>query len=295
MTARRAGYVAVVGRPNVGKSTLVNRLVGQKVSITTPRAQTTRHRILGVAVHGDAQIVLVDTPGIHGGGKRALNRAMNRTATQSLGDADLVLFVTEADRFDERDARVLDAIRQARRPAIAVLNKVDRVRPKQRLLEAIAGMQSRHPFADIVPLSARRGDNTERLADLIVPHLPQSPWLFDADAVTDRPLRFMVAEIVREKLTLRLNQELPYGLTVTVDSYDETPEPVAIAATVHVDSPSHKPIVIGRGGTMLKAVGSAARRDIEALIGRRVHLELWVRVRENWSDSDAELGKLGFD
>ena len=294
----RCGFAAVVGRPNVGKSTLINRLVGQKISITTPRPQTTRHRILGIRTDRASQIVFVDTPGIHSAGGRALNRAMNRTARHSLGECDVALWLTEAGRFGAEDAAVLKLLALADKPVFALLNKIDRIKPKEKLLQLLAEMGQRGEFAEMVPISARDGSNVDRLLECLPNYLPESPPLYGEDAVTDRPERFLVSEIIREKLTMRLNKEIPYGLTVTIDSYDEPPEPgrpVVIAAAIIVDRATQKPITIGKGGDVLKAVGTAARSDIERMLGRPVHLDLWVRVRANWSDSDIELAKLGFD
>ncbi len=294
-TSSKSGYVAVVGRPNVGKSTLVNRLVGQKISITTPRPQTTRHRILGIVTHGNCQIVLLDTPGVHRAGKRALNRVLNRTALHSLAEADLVLWLTEAGRFNDDDQALLDALKREDLPIYAVLNKCDTIQPRERLLKHLARMNERGEFAEIIPLSALKDDSLDRLLDLMAAHLPESEFHFPEDQVTDRSVRFLAAEIIREKLTLRLNNELPYGLTVTVEQFDEEAQPMRIAANILVEKASHKPIVIGKNGALLKQVGSSARRDIEKLVDRQIHLDLWVRVRENWADSEAELSRLGFE
>ncbi len=294
-SVHRCGFVAVVGRPNVGKSTLINALVGSKVSIVTAKPQTTRHRILGVHTAEDAQIVFVDTPGLHRGAGRAMNRIMNRTAESALADADLVLFVVEADRWTDEDADVLARIRAGSTPAIALLNKVDRVHPKEALLEALAAMADRHAFAEIIPISAEGSDNLDRLLAAIPAFLPESPPLFPAEMTTDRSRAFRVAEVVREKLTLNLHQELPYGLAVQVERFEEHDGRLQIDAIIWVERDSQKGIVIGKGGARLKAIGRAARLELKEQLGVPVHLELWVKVKENWADSERELRALGID
>jgi GTP-binding protein Era len=291
----RAGFAALVGRPNVGKSTLLNALCGEKLSIVTPRPQTTRHRVLGVVNRAGAQIAFVDTPGLHRGQQRALNRAMNRTAAAALADADLVVFVVEALRWTDEDAAALERIRRSGRPVVAVVNKVDRARPRDRLLPFIAELAGRADFLEIVPVSALRADNLERLLDVIARHLPESPQLFPAEIVTDRDLRFRIAEIIREKLTLELNQEVPYGIAVEVESLTREEGQVVVAAVIWVDREGQKPIVIGAGGARLKRVGSAARRELNALTGDRFHLTLWVKVREDWADNAQALRALGLE
>lgn len=291
----RCGYAAIVGRPNVGKSTLQNALIGEKLSIVTPRPQTTRHRILGIDNRDDAQIVYVDTPGLHRDGKRALNRAMNRAAAGSLPDADLVLFVVEAMRFEPEDEDVLARAQASGRPIIAVINKIDRVRPRDRLLPYVASLAERADFAEVIPVSAQRGENLERLRELVRGRLPVGLPLFEQDRVSDRGEGFRYAEVIREKLMIHLRDELPYGLTVEVERIEDDGDLRRVAAVVWVERDGQKAIVIGRGGKQLKTCGSQARRDLERLAGRKVHLELWVRVRENWADSDKELRRLGHD
>ncbi len=291
----RCGFVAVVGRPNVGKSTLINAVLGSKISIVSPKPQTTRHRILAVQSTDAYQLVFIDTPGLHRKADRAMNRMMNRTAAAALADADVILFVCEADRWKPEDQDVLERIKAARAPAIAVMNKVDRVHPKSALLEKIAAMSTRHDFAEIVPISARRKDNVDRLLAVLPDYVPESPPLYPDDIVTDRGEWFRVAELIREKLTLLLRDELPYGLTVQVERLDRKDDRVLIHAVIWVERDSQKRIVIGKGGSMLKEVGSAARVDIARQLGERVHLELWVKVKDNWADSDRDLKSLGFD
>ncbi len=291
----RCGFVAVVGRPNVGKSTLINALVGHKVSIVTAKPQTTRHRILAVHTSDDAQILFVDTPGLHRGGGKAMNRLMNRTAAAALADADLILFVCEAGRWKDEDADVLARIRESGRPAFALLNKVDTVHPKEAVLEALAEMSARHEFVELIPVSAKKGDNLQVLLASIPAWLPESPPLFPEEMRTDRGKEFHAAEIVREKLTLQLHQELPYGLTVQIERYEETDDQVDIHAIIWVERDSQKGIVVGKQGAKLKQVGRAARLELNSLLDRRVHLELWVKVKQNWADSEQDLRSLGFD
>jgi GTP-binding protein Era len=301
VSTHRAGFAALVGRPNVGKSTLLNALIGRKLSIVTPRPQTTRHRILGVLNRPDAQIAFVDTPGLHQGGARALNRAMNRTASSALADADVAIFVVESLKWTAEDDLALSRVRDCGRPAIAVVTKIDRVRPKERLLPFLEQLAARFTFRAIVPVSAPAGDNLDALCDAVVAELPESPPLFGPDDVTDRDVRFRIAEIVREKLTTEVNQEVPYGIAVEVESLSEgesegeRPGQLEISTVIWVDREGQKPIVIGAGGERLKRVGRAARREINALLGRRVHLVLWVKVRENWADNAQALRALGME
>ena len=296
MSEMRCGFAAVVGRPNVGKSTLINSIVGSKISIVTAKPQTTRHRILAIHNLPDAQIVFVDTPGLHErGGKKAMNRLMNRTAANALRDADVVLFVLEAGRWTGEDAAVLAQISDCRAPVIAVLNKSDLLRPKERLLEAIAATAGRHAFDEIVPVSARRHDNLETLLRLIPGYLPESKPLFPAEMRTDRGVEFQAAEVIREKLMLALHKEIPYGLTVQIERYDAADDRVTIHAIIWVERESQKGIVVGKDGSVLKRVGRAARLELRDALGRPVHVELWVKVKANWADSELDLLRLGFD
>ncbi len=293
--AHRCGYVAVVGRPNVGKSTLVNALVGTKVSIVTRRAQTTRHRITGVAGSPRAQLLFLDTPGLHSGRGRALNRAMNRAAVSALADADVVAVVVEAGRWAEGDDRVLEAVRGAGRPAILVVNKVDRVRPRERLLPYIQSVAGKADFSEIVPVSARTGSNLDRLREVLEASMPEGPPLFPAGQVSDRDEAFHVAETIREKLMRRLHEELPYGLTVEVNRLERDAEGrITVDAVVWVERERHKAIVIGARGEMLKNVGRSARLELKERFGAPVHLTLWVKVREGWADSEADLKRFGY-
>ena len=291
----RAGFVAVVGRPNVGKSTLVNALVGSKVSIVTAKPQTTRHRILGVATAASSQAIFVDTPGLHRAGHKAMNKLMNRTALAALADADVVLFVSEACRWTEEDADVLERLRERGKPVIAVLNKIDKVHPRDSLLEALAELASQLDFAELVPVSATRGTNVERLRNVLPAYLPESPPLFPVDMLSDRSPAFRAAEIIREKLMQALHQELPYGISVQVERYEEAGAGLDIDAVIWVERESQKGIVVGKGGRQLKQVGRDARLELREATGVPVHLTLWVRVRDNWADSEADLAALGFD
>ena len=284
-----------MGRPNVGKSTLINALVGHKVSIVTAKPQTTRHRILAVHTSDDFQTVFVDTPGLHRDAGRAMNRLMNRTAASALADADLALFVVEATRWAEEDADVLARIQSSGTPCFALLNKIDKVHPKDRLLKEIQAMSGRHEFREIVPISARKKDNVSTLFELIPEYLPESPPLFPAELHTDRSPAFHAAEVVREKLTVHLREELPYGVTVQIEQYEQTDRGVDIHAMIWVERDSQKGIVVGKGGSMLKTVGQEARVELARALGKPVHLELWVKVKENWANSEQDLMSLGYE
>jgi len=291
----RSGFAALVGRPNVGKSTLLNALIGAKLSIVTPRPQTTRHRILGVLTLPQAQIAFVDTPGLHVKAGRALNKAMNRTATAALEDADLAVLVVEALRWTSEDELALARIVGAARPVLAAVNKIDRVRPRERLLPYLAELAARHAFLAIVPVSALRADNVADLRDTIAAHLPRGPVLFPQGELTDRSVSFRIAETIREKLTLELNQEVPYGIAVEVERLTEEDGVLTVDAAIWVDREGQKPIVIGARGERLKRVGRAARLALNEMLGRRLHLNLWVKVRENWADNARALRELGVE
>jgi len=291
----RCGFAAIVGRPNVGKSTLLNALLGQKISIVSPKPQTTRHRILGILTRPEAQVIFVDTPGLHAGARRAMNRHMNRAALASLQDADVNVFVVEALRWTEEDQRVLDELVKQNRPIILVLNKADKVFPKERLLPFIEELNRRASFAEVVPLSALKRSNIEQLPATIARYLPQSPPHFPEDQLTDRSQEFQAAEIVREKLTLRLRQELPYGITVVIEQFKEEEGRLLINAVIWVERSGQKAIVIGNAGEQLKEVGRAARIEMNERFKRPVHLELWVKVKENWSDNETALRQLGYE
>ena len=294
--AFHSGFAALVGRPNVGKSTLLNALVGEKLSIVTPRPQTTRHRILGICHLPHAQIAFVDTPGLQQQrAARALNRAMNRTAGAALAEADLCVFVVAALEWTRGDEMVLERIAKSGLPAVAAVNKIDRISPRARLLPYIAELAKRLEFRGIVPVSARKADQIDALRNLIAQHLPVAPAMFAANMLTDRDLSFRIAELIRERLTLELNQEVPYGIAVEVENLAEEQGQLRVDASIWVDRAGQKPIVIGAGGERLKRVGRAVRLQLNDMLGRRVHLELWVKVREDWADDARSLRELGVE
>jgi GTP-binding protein Era len=303
--------VANVGRPNVGKSTLLNALVGQKISITSRKAQTTRHRITGIRVVGATQFVFVDTPGFQVKHGTALHRSLNRTVLASLSDVDVVLFVVEAGRFALDDAKVL-ALLPAGKPVLLVANKLDAVKRRNDMLPWLKSMQQRHDFAEFVPLSARREADMQRLLEIVAPYLPEAPWLHEADALTDRSDRFLASEMIREKLFRLTGDELPYSATVVIDSFEEVDaaeagapaSPAAaraqrrlcrIAASIIVERDAHKGMVIGAGGERLKRIGSESRQELERLWDAKVFLELWVKVRSGWADDEAHLRSFGYE
>ena len=291
----RCGLVAVIGRPNVGKSTFINAVMGRKISIVTAKPQTTRHRILAVLTEAKQQIILVDTPGLHRKSAKAMNRLMNRTAANALADADLILFVSDATHWTSEDDDVVKRLKSCKAPVIALLNKIDKVHPREKLLDGIALMSARLDFAEIVPISALKDDNLDHVMTMIPAFLPESPPLFPEDMQTDRSDEFHVAEIIREKLTLMLHQEMPYGLTVQVERMVKEERGIAINAVIWVERDSQKGIAVGKDGSVLKKVGRSARLEIVELLGQRVHLELWVKVKSNWADNATDLMNLGYE
>lgn len=291
---QRCGLVAIVGRPNVGKSTLLNALVGQKISITSNKAQTTRHRITGIRTLGEAQFVFVDTPGFQMKHSAALNRTLNRTVLSSLGDVDVVLFVVEAGRFGMPDAKVLALLPEGK-PALLVANKLDTLARRQDVLPWLKQMQERHAFAEFVPMSATREADVERLLGIVQPYLPQQPWFYEEDALTDRSERFLASELIREKLFRLTGDELPYNCTVVIDKFEEEGNLRRIAASIVVERDAHKGMVIGDGGERLKRIGSEARQELEHLWQAKVFLELWVKVRSGWADDEAHLRSYGYE
>ena len=290
----RFGNVAIVGRPNVGKSTLVNRLVGQKVSITAPKPQTTRHRITGIITEPRGQIVLIDTPGLHEGGKDALNRQLNRTARSALEGVDLILFMVQAGQFGAEDETVLRLLEHVEAPVALVVNKVDLVNDKTELLPFLAQMGEKRDFAEIYPMSARRRRGLDGLVDLMFTYLPEGPIGYDEDQVTTAPVRFMAAEIIREKLARSLHDELPYQTTVMIERFEESDRLVTIGAVIYVARAGQKGIVIGNRGSRLKIVGQQAREAIEQLLEKRVMLDLWVKVADDWADDERSVASLGY-
>ncbi|BDZ72859.1 GTPase Era [Methylophaga marina] len=295
-TPFRSGYVAIIGRPNVGKSTLINRILGQKLCITSRRPQTTRHRILGIKTTDQGQFIYVDTPGMHSDGKKAMNRYMNRAAAASIDDVDVVLFVVEGLKWTEDDQRVLKRIQQdARSPVILVLNKADKLSDKSDLLPQIQSLAPQYDFAAVVPISARKGMNTDVLEQEIAKLMPEGEMIFDEDQLTDRSSRFLAGEIVREKLFRYLGQELPYSLTVEIEQFEEEEGMYRIGAVVYVERSGQKSIVIGKRGEQLKLIGQDARLEMEQLFGCKVFLQIWVKVREGWSDNERMLKNLGYN
>ncbi len=289
------GYVALVGRPNVGKSTLLNRLLGQKISITSRRPQTTRHSILGIKTDQDTQIIYVDTPGLHTSAPRAMNRYLNRTAMDTLADVDIIVFMVDGKRWLPDDQWILDKLTNLNRPVILAINKVDRISRKDDILPFLAEVSLKYSFTDIVPVSALRGKNTDELEACIKKLLPESVAFFPEDQITDRSERFLAAEMVREKLFRKLGDEIPYGLTVEIEKFTQEGKLRSIYALVLVEKASQKRIVIGKQGQLLKEVGREARQDMQKLFASKVYLQLWVKVKEGWADDERALRSLGYD
>jgi GTP-binding protein Era len=288
------GFVGIVGRPNVGKSTLLNKILGQKVSITSRKPQTTRHRILGINTTDDYQTIYVDTPGLHQRATRVLNRYMNRTAVSVIHDVAVLLWVVTALEWRKDDEWILKQLQHVSCPVIGVINKVDTVPDKDVLLPYIETLQSKREFAAIVPISAKSGTNVSDLEQEITKRLPESPFLFPKEQITDRSERFLASEMIREQLLHWLHQEVPYGLTVVVDQFKTTPKRLMISATIYVEKDSQKKIVIGKDGEKLKEVGTHARLQLEKIFNQPIYLQLWVKVRSNWADDEQALGRLGY-
>ena len=289
------GYIALIGRPNVGKSTLFNAMLGQKISITAPRPQTTRHQVLGIKTTKNSQFVFVDTPGLQKNpGKKSINRYMNRAARSVIQDVDVVVFLIESHKLKDEDLHLIDIFKEQSVMPIVVINKLDLKKNKNELLPLIEVLHSKLPESDIIPLSALKKDNIETLENTIMASLPIADPIFPDDQITDRGMRFFAAEIIREKLFRMLQQELPYSLTVDVTNYEESDKLVKIQANIWVERKSQKGIVIGKSGQQLKEVGKRARADIERMIDKKVYSELWVKVKENWGDDEAALNKFGY-
>lgn len=291
----RCGFVSLAGRSNVGKSTLLNAMVGEKISIVTHKPQTTRVRLTGVRNLPGAQILFVDAPGLHRSATTALNRVMNRTALAAIAEGDVVLFVVEAFRWTAEDQDLITNLANQDKPVICVANKIDKIHPREKLLPQLEQLAGRMDFAEVVPVSARRGSNLDTLERLIVGYLPEGPPLFPLDQRSDRGEAFHASEIVREQLMLRLQQELPYGVQVGIEQFEDRDDLVQINAVIWVERSAHKAIVIGRGGQMLKGIGTAARHELERRYGKQVNLELWVKVREHWSNNPRDLARFGYD
>lgn len=290
----RTGYLAVIGRPNVGKSTLTNRLVGAKISITSKKAQTTRHRIHGILTTDDAQFIFVDTPGFQMTHKNALNRLMNRSVTSTFADVDVILLVVEAGNWGSGEAEILRMLPKDK-PVLLVINKIDRLADKVELLPFIEKLAALHGFAEILPISAEKGLGTDTLLGAARAYLPEGPAVFDADDITDRNERFLASEILREKLFRNLGEELPYGIAVEIEKFEQEGGLRRIHAAVIVDRDGHKPIVIGKGGERLKRISTDARKEMETLFGGKVWLETWVKVKGGWADDERALKSLGYD
>lgn len=290
----RAGHVAVIGRPNVGKSTLVNALVGAKVSIVSPRPQTTRHRLLGIATFPEGQLLLVDTPGIHREQKRAMNRLMNRAARGALEGVDVALLVVRAGQWDDEDTLAYDALRDAGLPVILVVNQVDRITDKTKLLPYLAKVSEGRDFAGVHPVSALKRKGLEALVKSVLAQLPEQPALYAEDEITDKSQRFLAGELVREQLMRQLGEELPYATTVEIERFVEDGALLRIGAVIWVERDGQKLIVIGKGGERLREIGMKSRLQMERLFGSKVFLETWVRVREGWSDDEAALRAFGY-
>ncbi len=290
----KTGYIALIGRPNVGKSTLLNHLLGYKLSITSRKPQTTRHRILGIKTTDEMQAVFVDTPGIHQGENRAMNRYMNRTASMSILDVDVIVWVTDIQEWNENDEVILEKLKDSKAPVVLALNKIDKLADKETLLPRVEALSNRFPFKEIIPLSALKSDNLERLESLVYELLPEGIPFYPEDQVTDRTERFLASEIVREKLFRKLGQELPHAITVEIESYEDSEKLVRIHAIIWVERDGQKTIVVGEKGKVLKTIGQRARIDIEQLVGKKVYLGLWVKVKKGWSDNERALQSLGY-
>jgi GTP-binding protein Era len=290
----RSGYAVLVGRPNVGKSTLLNRLMGQKVAITSHKPQTTRHRILGIYSATEGQIAFVDTPGLHDRGAKAMNRYLNRAARSALTGVDLALFVVEAGVWTGEDERVLGLLREVGTPVLLVVNKVDRIKPKEALLPYLDEVSKHHAFVDVVPVSARSGDNLETLIARVFTHLPQSDALFPEDQLSDRTERFFAAELLREQIVRRYHRELPYAVTVEIEKFEETPGRYEISAVVWVEREGQRAILLGKNGQAMKETATLARKAMVEFFQARVHLDVWVKVKKNWSSEEASLIQLGY-
>lgn len=294
-SVEKCGYVAIVGRPNVGKSTLLNDLVGEKVSIVSPKPQTTRNQILGIKTKDQVQAVYIDTPGLHEDEKRAMNRYLNRLANSVIADADVVVFMIEASRWYDEDDAVLKKLEHTTAPVILAINKVDLLKDKSRLLPLISRLSERFKFANIVPLSAKKHENVAELENVIMGFLPEGPHFFPDDQMTDKDERFQVAELIREKLIQLTEQEIPYSTTVVVEALELENNLLKISAIIWVEREGQKAIVIGKDGALLKKIGTLARKDIEKLFNKKVFLRLWVKVKNDWTNNDRLLQGLGFE
>lgn len=291
---QRCGYVAIIGRPNVGKSTLLNHILGMKLSITSRKPQTTRHQILGVKTNDAVQTIYVDTPGIHQRSGTAINKYMNRAATSVLSDVDAILFVVQVNKWTEEDQAIIEKLKSVKCPVVLVINKTDMLADRKQLLPIIEKLSALHDFVDIIPVSALQGKNIETIEQKVAVLLPENEHIYPDDQITDRSMRFLASEIIREKLVRELGQELPYTSAVVIDKYDEDEDIVRIHATIFVESAGQKAIIIGKKGARLKSIGTKARIDISTMVDTKVYLNLWVKVREGWSNDEIALRGLGY-
>ena len=291
----KCGFVSIVGRPNVGKSTLVNSILRSDISIVTRKPQTTRNRILGIYTMPEYQAIFVDTPGIHVNEKKAINRVMNKTAINAMMDTNLNLFVCDSSYWSEEDEIVLNQLKNARSPSILLLNKIDLIHPKDKLLELISTLSNKHDFSEVIPIMAKNRDSLKSLLSIIPKFLPNSPQLYESEMITDRSRIFITSEKIREKLILQLNQEIPYGLSVEIDKFSEDAKQITIDAMIWVEKNGQKGIVVGKNGSTLKKIGTSARLDLKNYFKKNIHLNLWVKVKSNWADSKKELIGMGFD
>lgn len=292
---KKCGYVAFMGRPNVGKSSLTNALLGQKLSIISRKPQTTRHHILGVDTFDNTQIVFVDTPGLHQNTPKAINRSMNRSALAVLDGVDVVVFVVDGLKWNDGDLWALEKIKDSNRPVILAINKVDLLEDKNKLFAKIQEHTERFDFVQVVPVSAKSGTQVDVLRDEIVKELPEMEWIFPEDELTDRSSRFLASELIREKAMRQLGDEIPYELTVEIEKFDESEPCLKVHASILVEKPGQKGIVIGKQGSRLKKIGTHARQDMEELFQRKVMLNLWVKVKSGWSDDERALKSLGYE
>jgi GTP-binding protein Era len=291
----RCGYIAIVGRPNVGKSTLLNSILGQKISITSKKPQTTRHQILGIKTLGDAQVVYVDTPGLHLKEHKAINRYMNKAASDSLKHVDVVVFIVDRTKWTDEDQFVLDKVKFSKAPVILAVNKTDQTQSKNDLLPHIQLLSEKHTFTEIIPISAKKGHNVPELEQLIDSFLPKNIHYFPEDQITDRSQRFLASEIVREKIMRQLGEELPYSVTVEIEEFKQVKHILHISALILVERNGQKKIVIGDKGEQIKIIGRDARKDMELLFDSKIMLNLWVKVKRGWSDDERALKSLGYD
>jgi len=290
----KCGYVALMGRPNVGKSTLLNHLLGQKLSITSRKPQTTRHQILGIKTTENTQYIFVDTPGLHKGGRQALHRYLNRAAQSIIHDMDVIVFVVEALQWTEEDEIVLSYLKESQCPIVLAINKIDLVKEKEKLLPYLEMVSSKYNFASVLPIAANKNIQLTELLEIVSNNLPDSEAHYPEDQITTRSSKFVAAEMIREKIIRSLGDELPYATTVEIEKYDETNKLLTIHAVIWVERDNQKAIVIGKGGERLKKIGTQARKELETFFDKKVHLKTWVKVRQGWSDDERALQQLGY-